>query len=175
MNPVVLSRRRAGPPRLGDAGATRRDRMALSRRTGISTRLLFKWVNVSDLFRVRGVGGQYAELLVAAGVGTVEALCGCEAEQLAAAMSAVNSKRQRVRTLPNIRRISGWIEHARQLPVVEALTYEKPAIRVLVKDVRAAQKILLDSLASEDLLVRKFEILHPSLEDIFLRLTGTGA
>ena len=67
------------------------------------------------------------------------------------------------------------MEHARQLPVVEALTYEKPAIRVLVKDVRAAQKILLDSLASEDLLVRKFEILHPSLEDIFLRLTGTGA
>ena len=100
------------------AGATRRDRMALSRRTGISTRLLFKWVNVSDLFRVRGVGGQYAELLVAAGVGTVEALCGCEAEQLAAAMSAVNSKRQRVRTLPNIRRISGWIEHARLLPVL---------------------------------------------------------
>jgi ABC-2 type transport system ATP-binding protein len=67
-----------------------------------------------------------------------------------------------------------WIEHARQFPIVENLTYEKPTIRVLVKDIRAAQKILLDSLAAEDLLVRRFEILHPSLEDIFLRLTNTG-
>jgi ABC-2 type transport system ATP-binding protein len=68
-----------------------------------------------------------------------------------------------------------WMERARQFPVVENLTFENPTIRVLVKDIRTAQKILLDSLAAEDLLVRKFEILHPSLEDIFLRLTGTGA
>lgn len=69
----------------------------------------------------------------------------------------------------------GWIERARQFPVVENLTFENSTIRILVKDIRAAQKTLLDSLAAEDLLVRKFEILHPSLEDIFLRLTSTGA
>jgi ABC-2 type transport system ATP-binding protein len=68
-----------------------------------------------------------------------------------------------------------WMERARQFPVVENLTFKNPTIRVLVKDIRTAQKILLNSLAAEDLLVRKFEILHPSLEDIFLRLTGTGA
>jgi len=68
-----------------------------------------------------------------------------------------------------------WMEHARQFPFVENLTYDNPTIRVLVKDIRTAQKILLDSLAAEDLLVRRFEILHPSLEDVFLRLTSKGA
>jgi ABC-2 type transport system ATP-binding protein len=67
-----------------------------------------------------------------------------------------------------------WMEHARQFPFVENMTYESPAIRVLVKDIRTAQKALLDSLAAEDRLVRRFEILHPSLEDVFLRLTGKG-
>ncbi|MGZ5074605.1 MAG: ATP-binding protein DrrA1-3 family domain-containing protein, partial [Usitatibacter sp.] len=64
-----------------------------------------------------------------------------------------------------------WSERARQFPVVENLIFDPPTIRVLVKDIRAAQKILLDSLAAEDVLVRRFEVLHPSLEDIFLRLT----
>ena len=69
----------------------------------------------------------------------------------------------------------GWIEHARRFPVVDSVTFENPTIRLLVKDIRTAQKILLDSLADEDLLVRRFEILHPSLEDVFLRLTSKGA
>lgn len=69
----------------------------------------------------------------------------------------------------------GWMERTRQLPFVEKMTFDNPTIRVLVKDVRSAQKILLDSLAAEDLLVRRFEILHPSLEDVFLRLTMKGS
>jgi ABC-2 type transport system ATP-binding protein len=67
-----------------------------------------------------------------------------------------------------------WMERARQFSFVENISYESPAIRVLVKDIHAAQKDLLDSLAAHDLLVRRFEILHPSLEDVFLRLTGKG-
>jgi ABC-2 type transport system ATP-binding protein len=68
-----------------------------------------------------------------------------------------------------------WMERARQFSFVENMTFENPTIRVLVKDIRTAQKNLLDSLAADDLLVRRFEILHPSLEDVFLRLTGKGA
>jgi len=67
-----------------------------------------------------------------------------------------------------------WMEHARKFPMVENMSFENSTIRVLVKDIRAAQKTLLDSLADDDLLVRRFEILHPSLEDVFLRLTGKG-
>ena len=101
--------------RLLQAGATRRGRMELSRKTGISCKLLFKWVNMSDLFRVRGIAGQYAELLEAAGVDTVKELCSRNADSLVAALHAANSKRQLVRTLPNSKRVSSWIEHARSL------------------------------------------------------------
>lgn len=96
-------------------GATRRGRIGLSRRTGISSKLLHKWVNLGDLFRVRGVAGQYVELLDAVGVDTVRALCTREADSLVADLGDVNSKRHLVRTLPNSKRVSGWIEHARTL------------------------------------------------------------
>ncbi len=68
-----------------------------------------------------------------------------------------------------------WMERARQFPFVETVSFENPVIRVQVKDIRAAQKALLESLAADELRVRKFEILHPSLEDVFLRLTAKGA
>lgn len=97
------------------AGATRRGRLELSRKTGISDKLLLKWVNMSDLFRVRGVAGQYAELLEAAGVDTLKELCKRNADTLAAALSDANNARQLVRTLPNSNRVRGWIEHARVL------------------------------------------------------------
>jgi len=38
---------------------------------GISEALILKWVHHADLFRIRGVAGQYVELLEAAGVDTV--------------------------------------------------------------------------------------------------------
>ena len=79
------------------AGATRRDRMKLSRMTGISEKLLLKWVNMSDLFRVRGVAGQYAELLEAVGVDTVKDLCNYNADNLATALNTANGERQLVR------------------------------------------------------------------------------
>ena len=101
--------------RLLEAGASRRGRMQLSRKTGISDKLLFKWVNMSDLLRVRGVAAQYAELLEAAGVDTVEELRSRNADSLVVALSAANGKRQLVRTLPNSKRVDGWIEHARSL------------------------------------------------------------
>jgi ABC-2 type transport system ATP-binding protein len=67
-----------------------------------------------------------------------------------------------------------WSEQVRQLPVVENLVLEGNIARVLVKDIRGAQRSLLDLLATNDLLVRRFEVLHPSLEDVFLRLTVQG-
>src|SRR5262245_38236616 len=54
-----------------EKGATKRDRAALAHKSGISETLLLTWVNHADLFRIKGVAGQYAELLEAAGVDTV--------------------------------------------------------------------------------------------------------
>ena len=101
------------------AGATRKGREELSRKTGVSSKLILRWVNMCDLFRVRGVASQYAELLEAAGVDTVKELRNRNSENLTEAISRVNVEKQLVRTLPNSKRVGDWIEYARRLsPVV---------------------------------------------------------
>ena len=54
--------------------ATPKGRAALAEETGISEKLILKWTNHADLFRIKGVGPQFAELLEAAGVDTVKEL-----------------------------------------------------------------------------------------------------
>jgi ABC-2 type transport system ATP-binding protein len=64
-----------------------------------------------------------------------------------------------------------WVETIQKMDFVQNVTIDNHTARVLVKDIRQAQTALLTSLASTNLLVRRFEIVKPSLEDIFLRLT----
>ena len=51
--------------------AAPKGRKELAEATGISEKLILKWTNHADLFRINGVGPQFAELLEAAGVDTV--------------------------------------------------------------------------------------------------------
>jgi len=64
-----------------------------------------------------------------------------------------------------------WPETASSLPFVKSVAISNHTARVLVKDVQSAQTGLLASLLELGLHVRRFEIVHPSLEDIFLQLT----
>ena len=101
------------------AGSTGKGRADLARRTGLSLKLILKWVNMADLFRVRGVASQYAELLEAAGVDTVKELRNRNSDNLIEAMVKANAEKKLVRLLPNNKRVSSWIEHAKSLqPVV---------------------------------------------------------
>ena len=56
------------------AGATPKGREGLVAATGISKNLILRWVNMADLFRIKGVGEEYSDLLEAAGVDTVREL-----------------------------------------------------------------------------------------------------
>jgi predicted flap endonuclease-1-like 5' DNA nuclease len=56
------------------AGATPAGRSTVAEKAGISEHLILKWVNHADLFRIKGVAGEYAELLEASGVDTVKEL-----------------------------------------------------------------------------------------------------
>ena len=51
---------------------TPQGREALALETGISPKLILRWTNHADLFRIKGVGPQFAELLEASGVDTVK-------------------------------------------------------------------------------------------------------
>jgi len=105
--------------RLLQAGATREGRAALAQTTGINEKLILRWVNMSDLFRVKGVASQYAELLEAAGVDTVRELRTRNPDNLAETMINLNKDKRLVRQVPNSRQVSNWVEHAKTLqPIV---------------------------------------------------------
>ena len=95
--------------------STRRRRTALSAATGIAPKDLQLWVNHADLLRVRGVGGEYAELLVSAGVDTVRDLRRRNATALLAKIIGLNGTRKVVQRLPTEGMVEGWIEAAREV------------------------------------------------------------
>ena len=103
-----------------EQGATAKGRAALSRSTGLSESRLLTLVNMADLMRLKGVGGEYAELLQASGVDTVKELRRRNAENLAAKMDEVNAEKELTRRVPNAGVLQGWIDQAKDLdPVVE--------------------------------------------------------
>ena len=69
----------------------------------------------------------------------------------------------------------GWLDWARKQPFVTSVTVANHTARLLVKDVSAAQQALLASLSEQKIPVQRFELVHPSVEDVFLRLTEKEA
>lgn len=72
--------------------------------------------NIADLYRVRGSGNEYAGLLEKAGVDTVKELLNRNPADLYKKMTEVNaSSRPLVRLLPGLKRVEGWVSHAKDL------------------------------------------------------------
>jgi predicted flap endonuclease-1-like 5' DNA nuclease len=99
-----------------ERGATPKGRDDLAEITGISDRLILKWVNHADLFRINGVAGEYAELLEAAGVDTVPELAQRNVANLTAAMTEVNTAKNLVRRTPTEAQVAAWVAEAKTLP-----------------------------------------------------------
>lgn len=104
-----------------EAGSTSGGRKELAEKCGLSEKQILKWVNHADLIRIKGVGGEYAELLEAAGVDTVPELATRKPENLFAKMVEVNAEKKLVRKLPVERQVAGWVSQAKELP--RKLTY----------------------------------------------------
>jgi len=104
-----------------EQGKTPKGRANLAEKTGISGKLVLKWVNRADLFRVKGIGEEYADLLEVAGVDTVPELAQRNAENLYNKMTEVNKERKLARRLPSQAQVAEWIDQAKALPRV--LTY----------------------------------------------------
>lgn len=96
-------------------------RKALAEGTGIPEKVVLRWTNHADLYRVKGVGPQFAELLEAAGVDTVKELAHRNAENLAAKMLEVNAEKNLVNRVPVASELQKMIDCAKELPGV--LTY----------------------------------------------------
>jgi len=99
-------------------GASPGGRKEIAEQTDISPKLILEWVNHVDLFRIRGVAEEYADLLEEAGVDTVPELAQRNAENLYQKMVAVNLEKKLVRRLPALTQVSDWVQQAKQLPRV---------------------------------------------------------
>ena len=101
--------------------ATPKGRKELATETGISEKLILKWANHSDLMRINGVAGQFAELLEASGVDTVKELQHRVPANLKAKMDEVNAVKNLVNRVPNLPEVEKMVEQAKALEPV--LTY----------------------------------------------------
>jgi len=96
-------------------GGTKKGRLEISKATGISAKTLLDWVNRADLFRVKGIGTQYSDLLEAAGVDTVVELAKRKPEALLEAMVKANSKKNLVNQMPALSVVKAWVTNAKSL------------------------------------------------------------
>lgn len=99
-----------------EVGGTKKGRVELAESTGISEKLILKFVNHADLFRLNGVGPQMAELLEASGVDSVAELAHRNAANLTAKMAEVNEAKNLVNRVPSETEVTKWIEESKTLP-----------------------------------------------------------
>ena len=107
-----------GIDKLLESSKTRKQREELAESTGISKNLILNFANMADLFRIRGIGKEFSELLEAAGVDTVPELAMRKAENLTKKMEEVNAVKNLTRRTPSLKEVEKWVKEAKTLPRV---------------------------------------------------------
>lgn len=100
---------------------SKKGRQHLAQTTGISEALILEWANHVDLFRVKGIGSEYADLLEEAGVDTVPELANRNPANLYTKLVNTNSEKELCRQLPSQAQVEDWVEQAKSLPKI--ITY----------------------------------------------------
>jgi predicted flap endonuclease-1-like 5' DNA nuclease len=101
-----------------DKGKTKKGRVDLAEESGISEKLILRWINHADLMRIKGIGGEFSEILEAAGVDTVPELARRNAENLVTKINEVNEEKKLVRRTPTVKMVESWVNQAKELPRV---------------------------------------------------------
>ena len=84
-------------------------------RRSISSKLILEWVNLADLFRIKGVGEEYSDLLEEAGVDTVVELSRRNPENLHGKLLEANEEKKLMRRPPRLAEVKDWVEQAKKL------------------------------------------------------------
>ena len=98
-----------------EKGASKKGRTELEEATGIDGKRILRFVNYADLFRIKGVAGEYAELLEAAGVDTVKELRNRVPQNLYNKMMEVNAEKKLVRKEPSLSQVESFVAQAKEL------------------------------------------------------------
>ncbi len=95
--------------------AAPKGRKELAKVTEIPEKLILRWTNHADLFRIKGIGPQFSELLEAAGVDTVKELRNRVPENLQKKLEEVNAKKKLTRVVPPLKTVEKMIAEAKNL------------------------------------------------------------
>lgn len=102
-----------------EKGATKSGRKSMAESSGIDEGKILDWVNMADLFRISGIGSQFAELLKGAGVDTVKELRTRNAENLHAALTKTQDEKGLTKVVPPLSKVEDFIAQAKALdPIV---------------------------------------------------------
>ena len=95
--------------------AAKKGRVKVAEETGISPKLILKWTNHADLFRVNGIAGQFAELLEAAGVDTLKEFRHRVPANLQPKLVAVNNEKNLCNRVPSVAELEKMIAQAKAM------------------------------------------------------------
>lgn len=98
-----------------EKAATKKGREQLAETTGISEKLILKWANHADLFRIKGIAGQFAELLEAGGVDTVKEFRHRVAANLQPKLLEINEQKNLCNRVPSVTELQKMIDQAKEL------------------------------------------------------------
>ncbi|HRI61507.1 MAG TPA: DUF4332 domain-containing protein [Saprospiraceae bacterium] len=98
-----------------ELGASKKGRAEVAAKTGIAEAHILRWVNMADLFRIKGIGEEFSDLLEKAGVDTVKELRTRNASNLHAKLTEVNAATNRAGRMPRMDEVESWITQAGQM------------------------------------------------------------
>jgi predicted flap endonuclease-1-like 5' DNA nuclease len=98
------------------SATTPNQRLRIAEKIGTDKKRVLDWVTAADRMRIKGVGADYAELLCAVGVKTVNELRFRNPHRLAQEMAKANAARKLVRFLPSAKMVERWVDDAKMLP-----------------------------------------------------------
>jgi ribosomal protein S13 len=97
------------------AGASKKGRQEIAEKTGLDEKKILRWVNMADLFRIKGVAEDYSNLLELAGVDTVKELRNRVPANLHAKIVETNERIKLVKKLPRLDEVESWVAMAKEL------------------------------------------------------------
>jgi predicted flap endonuclease-1-like 5' DNA nuclease len=95
-------------------GASPKGRKGIATASGIDQSKLQEWVKRADLYRIKGIGKQYSDLLEKAGVDSAVELSKRVPGDLHAKIVEVNQARNLVNRLPSLGQVQFWVTAANQ-------------------------------------------------------------
>ncbi|GGZ47658.1 DUF4332 domain-containing protein [Mesonia mobilis] len=96
-----------------EKAASKSGRKSVAEASGISEGKILDFVNMADMMRIKGIGGEFAELLKASGVDTVKELRNRNAENLFEKMTSVNEEKKLTRRVPSVKQLQEFVDIAK--------------------------------------------------------------